>query len=181
MGSDPSVARLAAQVAERAAGNPLFTEEIVRDLAERNVLGGERGAYICQADAEATVPATVQATIAARIDRLGAAAKHTLHAASVIGSRFDSELLSAVLGEVVLDELVEAELIDRLAMTPRAEYAFRHPLMQAVAYESQLKSARAQLHRSIASAIEHNEPDAAEKNAALIASHLVVCPAINWP
>jgi adenylate cyclase len=172
LGSDPSVDRLAAQVAERAGGNPFFTEEIVRDLAERNVLGGEHGAYICQADAEVTVPATVQATIAARIDRLGAAAKHTLHAASVIGSRFDSELLSAVLGEVVLDELVEAEMIDRLAITPRAEYAFRHPLMRAVAYESQLKSARAQLHRSIAAAIEHNEPDAAEKNAALIANHL---------
>ena len=116
LGSDPSVARLAAQVAERGAGNPFFTEEIVRDLAERNVLDGERGSYTSKGHAEVAVPATVQATIAARIDRLGAAAKHTLHAASVIGSRFDAELLSAVLGDVILGELVEAELIERLTM-----------------------------------------------------------------
>jgi adenylate cyclase len=172
LGSDPSVARLAAQVAQRGAGNPFFTEEIVRDLAERNVLDGDRGAYTCEGDAVVTVPATVQATIAARIDRLGAAAKHTLHAASVIGSRFDAELLSAVLGEVVLGELVEAELIERLTISPRAEYAFQHPLMRAVAYESQLKSHRAQLHRSIAAAIERREPESVEKNAALIAAHL---------
>jgi adenylate cyclase len=172
LGSDPSVARLAAQVAERGAGNPFFTEEIVRDLAERNVLDGERGSYTSKGHAEVAVPATVQATIAARIDRLGAAAKHTLHAASVIGSRFDAELLSAVLGDVILGELVEAELIERLTMSPRAEYAFQHPLMRAVAYESQLKSDRAQLHRSIAAAIERREPKSVEKNAALIATHL---------
>jgi hypothetical protein len=172
LGSDPSVARLAAQVAERGAGNPFFTEEIVRDLAERDVLDGERGAYTCEGDAEVAVPATVQATIAARIDRLGAAAKQTLHGASVVGSRFDAELLSAVVGEVVLGELVEAELIERLTISPRAEYAFQHPLMRAVAYESQLKSDRAQLHRSIAAAIERREPESVEKNAALIATHL---------
>ncbi len=172
LGSDPSVARLAAQVAERGAGNPFFTEEIVRDLAERNVLDGERGSYTSKGHAEVAVPATVQATIGARIDRLGAAAKHTLHAASVIGSRFDAELLSAVLGDVILGELVEAELIERLTMSPRAEYAFQHPLMRAVAYESQLKSDRAQLHRSIAAAIERREPEWVEKNAALIATHL---------
>ncbi len=172
LGSNPSVVRLAAQVAERGAGNPFFIEEIVRDLAERNVLNGDRGAYICEADAEPTVPATVQATIAARIDRLGAAAKHTLHAASVIGSRFDSELLSTVLGDVLLSELVEAEMIEPVTASARAEFAFRHPLMQAVAYESQLKSDRAQLHRAIAGAIERREPELVGKNAALIATHL---------
>ena len=79
MGTDPSVGELASTViAGRAAGNPFFAEEIVRDLAERGVLDGERGAYICGADvADVGVPATLQATIAARIDRLDAAAKQT--------------------------------------------------------------------------------------------------------
>lgn len=172
LGPDPSVAPLAAQIAQRGAGNPFFTEEIVRDLAERDVLDGDRGAYVCEGDAEVTVPPTVQATIAARIDRLGALAKRTLHAASVIGSRFDAELLSEVLGEVVLGDLVDAELIEPLTDSLRSGYVFRHPLMRAVAYESQLKSDRAQLHRTIAGAIERREPESVEKNAALIATHL---------
>ena len=64
------------------------------------------------------------------------------------------------------------ELIDQVAFTPRAEYAFRHPLIRAVAYESQLKSGRAELHRRLAAAIEQRDPDSADENAALIAEHL---------
>ena len=76
-------------IARRAAGNPFFAGEITRDLAERGVLGGQRGAYVCRHRvAEVRVPATLQATIAARIDRLDPLAKHTLSAAAVIGSRF---------------------------------------------------------------------------------------------
>ena len=94
MGSDPSVVELAAIIAERAAGNPFFTEEMVRELAQRGVLTGERGGYVCRADvADVAVPATVQAAIEARIDRLDTPAKQTLNAASVIGARFEAELL----------------------------------------------------------------------------------------
>ena len=89
LGSDPSVGELAAIIAERAAGNPFFAEEMVRELAQRGVLAGERGGYVCRADvAEVSVPATVQAAIEARIDRLSTPAKRTLNAASVIGARF---------------------------------------------------------------------------------------------
>ena len=71
LGPDPSVECWARTIAERAAGNPFFAEEIVRELAERGVLRGERGAYVSTAEvAEVSVPATLQATIAARIDRL---------------------------------------------------------------------------------------------------------------
>ncbi len=94
LGSDPSVGELAAIIAERAAGNPFFAEEMVRELAQRGVLTGERGGYLCRTDvAEVAVPATVQAAIEARIDRLSTPAKRTLNAASVIGARFDAELL----------------------------------------------------------------------------------------
>ncbi|HTX97928.1 MAG TPA: adenylate/guanylate cyclase domain-containing protein [Mycobacterium sp.] len=173
LGTDPSVSGIKALVAQRAAGNPFFAHEMVRELAERNVLRGDRGGFICAADlAEVTVPATLQATIAARIDRLDHAAKETLNAAAVIGSRFTPELLAAVGNAPALDALLSAALIDQVRFTPGAEFAFRHPLIRAVAYESQLKSDRAQMHRRLAAAIEAREPEAADQNAALIAEHL---------
>jgi class 3 adenylate cyclase len=173
LGPDSSVAGLVDTIAERAAGNPFFAEEIVRDLAERGLLEGKSGAYISMAEAAAVhVPATLQATIAARIDRLDPKAKRTLSAASVIGSRFGNELLTTLGVEPVVDELVEADLIDQVRFTPHAEYVFRHPLIRAVAYESQLKSDRAQLHRRVAAAIAQHDPGATDENAALIAEHL---------
>ena len=171
--SDPSVGELAGIIAERAAGNPFFAEEMVRELVQRGVLAGERGSYVCRADvAELSVPATVQAAIEARIDRLDTPARRTLDAASVIGARFGAELLAALGIDAVLDELVGAELIDQVRFTPSAEYAFHHPLIRAVAYESQLKSDRAEWHRRLATAIQESEPGSTEENAALIAEHL---------
>ena len=173
LGSDPSVGELAAIIAERAAGNPFFTEEMVRELVQRGVLAGDRGGYICRADvAEVAVPETVQAAIEARIDRLDTPAKQTLNAASVIGARFGAELLAALGIDAVFDELLSAELIDQVRFTPSAEYAFHHPLIRAVAYESQLKSDRAQWHRRLATAIQERAPGSVEENAALIAEHL---------
>ena len=173
LGSDPSVGELAAIIAERAAGNPFFAEEMVRELAQRGVLAGERGGYVRQVDvAEVSVPATVQAAIEARIDRLSTPAKRTLNAASVIGARFGAQLLAALGIDAVLDEPLGAELIDQVRFAPTAEYAFCHPLIRAVAYESQLKSDRAEWHRRVAAAIESTDPAAAEENAALIAEHL---------
>jgi adenylate cyclase len=115
---------------------------------------------------------TLQAAIAARIDRLDPLAKRTLSAAGVIGSRFGPDPLAALQIDPVLDDLLRAELIDQMVFTPRAEYAFRHPLIRAVAYESQLKSDRAERHRRLAAAIEAREPESADQNAALIAEHL---------
>ena len=100
------------------------------------------------------MPATVQAAIEARIDRLSTPAKRTVNAASVIGARFGAELLAALGIDAVVDEPLGAELIDQVRFTPSPEYAFRHPLIRAVAYESQLKSDRAELHRRVAAAIE---------------------------
>jgi class 3 adenylate cyclase len=173
LGPDPSVGQIGEIIAGRAAGNPFFAEEITRELAERGVLVGERGSYTCSTDvAEVSVPATLQATIAARIDRLSPTAKHTLAAAAVVGSRFSCDLLASLEVDPVVDELIDVELIDQVRFTPRAEYAFRHPLIRTVAYESQLKSDRARLHRRLADAIEAREPESVEQNAALIAEHL---------
>ncbi|MGE5697079.1 MAG: adenylate/guanylate cyclase domain-containing protein [Candidatus Sericytochromatia bacterium] len=173
LGAHPSVAGLAERIAQRAAGNPFFAEEMVRDLAERAVLEGKSGDYtLCDDVAEVSVPATLQATIASRIDRLAPAAKRTLSAAAVIGSRFGPELLIELGIEPALDELVAAELIDQVKFTRGGEFAFRHPLVRAVAYESQLKSTRAQLHRQLARRIETLHPEAVDEHAALIAEHL---------
>ena len=185
VGSDPTVGELGQRIAERAAGNPFFAEEIVRELAERDVLRGEPGGYVSTAEvAEVTVPATLHAAIAARIDRLDAEAKQTLNAAAVVGSRFDLELLTAVGIEPVVADLMAAQLIDQVRFTARPEYVFHHPLIRAVAYEAQLKSDRAELHRRVAAAIEHRQPDSADENAALIADHLQAAgdlhAAFNW-
>ena len=173
LGPDPSVGAVKALITERTAGNPFFAEEMVRELAERGVLEGERSRYLCRTDvAEVSVPATVQAVIAARIDRLEPGAKQTLSAAAVIGSRFSPDLLTSLGIDPALDPLVEAEMIDQVRFAPRAEYVFRHPLIHAVAYESQLKSDRAKLHRRLAAAIEAGDPGSVEENAAVIAENL---------
>jgi hypothetical protein len=119
-----------------------------------------------------SVPATLQATIAARIDRLDPKAKRTLSAAAVLGARFGLDLLTALGVEPAVDDLVAAQLIDQVRFTRQPEYVFHHPLIRAVAYESQLKSDRAELHRRVAAAIESRDPAAADENAALIAEHL---------
>ena len=173
LGSDPSVAAIADLIAGRAGGNPFFAQEMVHELAERGVLEGERGRYTCSTDvSEISVPATLQAAIAARIDRLDPAAKQTINAAAVIGSRFTNDLLIALGVDPVPEDLIRAELIDQVRFTPYAEYAFRHPVIRSVAYESQLKSARAQLHRRLAAAIESRNLASPDENAAMIAEHL---------
>ena len=173
LGSDSSVGGLATMIVERAAGNPFFVEEMVRELAERGVLRGNRSAYVSTVGAaEVSVPATVQATIAARIDRLDPAAKRTLSAAAVIGSRFDPGLLETLGIEPIVEDLVVAELVDQVRFTRGPEYVFHHPLIRTVAYEAQLKSDRAELHRRLAAVIEARSPASADENAALIAEHL---------
>ena len=128
LGPDPSVEALGQTIVGRAAGNPFFAEEIVRELAERGVLEGQSGAYKSTAEgAEVSVPATLQATIAARIDRLDPKAKRTLSAAAVVGSRFGVDLLTVLGIEPTLDELVKAELIDQVRFTRQPQYVFRHP------------------------------------------------------
>jgi class 3 adenylate cyclase len=185
LGADSSVRGLGDAIAERAAGNPFFAEEIMRDLAERGVLRGQRGAYLSTAEVgEVSVPATLQSTIAARIDRLAPEAKRTLSAAAVIGSRFDLDLLTQLGVEPAVADLATGQLIDQVRFTRRPEYVFHHPLIRAVAYETQLKSDRAELHRRVANAIEQRDPASADENAALIAGHLEAAgdldPAYGW-
>ncbi len=173
IGTHPSATEVKTRIARRAAGNPFFTQELVRDLAERSTFSGRPGSYVVQDDSiEIGVPPTVQAAIAARIDRLNPVAKRTLNAAAVLGARFDAAVLRRLLDDVDLDTPISAELVDQVAYTPRAAYAFRHPLIRDVAYESQLAVDRAELHRRVARAIADDDTDSADRNAAEIADHL---------
>jgi AAA ATPase domain/Putative zinc-finger len=173
LGPDPSNGALGRRVAERAAGNPFFAEEIVRELAGRGVLRGAPGAYLSTTEVgEVSVPVTLQATIAARVDRLGASAKRTLSAASVLGARFDLDLLAAMGDDVTVDELVTAQLIAKVRSARQREYVFHHPSIRTVAYELQPEADRADLHRRAADAIAARNPLSGDENAALIAEHL---------
>ncbi len=165
---------LASRVADAAEGNPYFVEEIVRDLAGRGLLVGGRGHYRLVGDpGDIGVPATVQAVLAARIDRLAPATKTVLNAAAVIGTRFDTDTLAVLAPgrlSAPMAELVAAELVDQIEFTPRRRYRFRHSLIRAVAYESQMGVSRAQAHHRLARAIQARGDN--DENAAKIATHL---------
>ena len=160
LGSDPSVAAMG----RRSPDAPPVTRSSPRRscASSPNAVCSKVSAvrYICDADvADVSVPATLQAAIAARIDRLDPDAKQHANAAAVIGLRFTRELLTALGIDPVLDELSAPNWSIRSGSPASAEYAFRHPLIRTVAYESQLKSDRAALHRRLAAAIETREAD----------------------
>jgi class 3 adenylate cyclase/tetratricopeptide (TPR) repeat protein len=178
LGADPSLDGLAELIANRTGGNPFFLEEVVRDLAETGTLAGEPGRYRLAGDvSQVAVPDTVQAVLAARIDRLGRQAKELLGAAAVIGREFDRELLERVAhippGELdwLLERLVEAELITQTEVYPAAIYTFRHPLTYEVALGALLSERRGELHRCAAVAIAELNVQRSGEVGALIAQH----------
>jgi len=179
-GEDPSLDGLDEPIHERTGGNPFFIEEIVRELAEAGYLLGERGAYRLARPIEgAAVPVTVQAVLAARIDRLDHDAKHLLQVASVLGKEVSEEALamSAGLGaeamERSLRDLIEGGFLYEAELYPQRLLAFRHPLTREVAYGTQLAEQRARTHAAAAQAlIELNPGDRWDELAALIADHL---------
>lgn len=175
LGDDESVDDLADQLTDVAAGYPFFIEELIRDLSNRGVLAGSRGAYSLVGDvSDIAVPPTIQAVLAERIDRLPVDTKSVLNAAAVIGTHFDADILSALHPHNTssrLAELVSLELIDQTEFAPRQRYCFHHPLVRAVAYDSQLTASRAQTHRKLASTLEARNPESSD-DAALIAAHL---------
>jgi class 3 adenylate cyclase/tetratricopeptide (TPR) repeat protein len=178
LGSDPSLSGLGDLVIERTGGNPFFIEEVVLSLVEAGNLEGERGAYRLERPVDgAGVPASVQAVLAARIDRLAEREKAVLQAAAVIGKEFSEPVLARVTAlepgslEDALHELVSGEFVFEQQLYPEAVYAFRHPLTQEVAYGSQLGQRRAAVHAAVARAIEALDPERVDERAALLAQH----------
>jgi class 3 adenylate cyclase/tetratricopeptide (TPR) repeat protein len=179
-GEDPSLDGLDEPIHERTGGNPFFIEEIVRELSESGYLEGERGSYRLAKPIEgAGVPVTVQAVLAARIDRLDPDAKQLLQVASVLGKEVSEEALAMSAGldaeamERSLHDLVEGGFLYEAELYPQRLLAFRHPLTREVAYGTQLAEQRARTHAAAARAlIELNPGDRWDELAALIADHL---------
>ncbi len=178
LGRDASLAGLAARIHARTGGNPFFAEELLRDLVESGALEGAAGAYRLAREAPTlTLPATVHAVLAARIDRLAEREKEVLQTASVIGREFAESLLArvAAINPEALAEalrgLVRAELLLEAALYPETEYAFKHPLTQEVAYGSQLRERRARVHEAVGKALAELHADQLDERAALLAHH----------
>ena len=190
-GPGPSLDGLSRLIAERTGGNPFFIEEVVQGLAEDGTLEGNRGDYrLARPIDEIEIPASVQALLAARIDRLPEREKAVLQGAAVIGREFSHPVLSRVAGlpehELVdaLAVLADAELTYERTPYPEARYAFKHPLTQEVAYRSQLRERRARTHAAAASALEALHSDRREELSALISGHWEQAqeplPAARW-
>ena len=178
LGGSASLAGLAARLHERTGGNPFFIEEAVRGLVEAGILMGSEGAYrLLRPVEQVSVPPTVQAVLAARIDRLGERGKEVLQTAAVIGRQFSEPVLARVIElpapalAAALQKLAAAEFVYEVALFPHAEYAFKHPLTQEVAYRSQLAERRARVHAAAARALAELHPDQLDEHAALLAYH----------
>jgi tetratricopeptide (TPR) repeat protein len=161
LGDDAGLEPLKQRLIARTQGNPFFLEESVRTLVEMQVLVGARGGYrLASALPSIQVPSTVQAVLAARIDRLPPEEKQLLQTAAVIGTEVPLALLQAI-AEVPeealrlgLAHLQAAEFLYETRLFPEHEYTFKHALTQQVAYEMLLQERRRALHARIVEALE---------------------------
>ena len=186
LGADPSLAPLKALLTTRTDGNPFFLEESVRSLVESGQLIGERGAYrLAGPLASVRVPATVQAVLAARIDRLPPDAKELLQTAAAIGKDVPDALLRAVAepadGDLqrTLAQLQAAEFLYEASLFPELEYTFKHALTHEVTYGSLLQDRRRALHGRALEAIERLYPDRQDEHVERLAHHAL--RAERWP
>ncbi|MEZ2126833.1 MULTISPECIES: AAA family ATPase [unclassified Sinorhizobium] len=178
------------QITSKTDGIPLFVEELTKTVLESGLLQdrGDRLELI-KVPAALAIPSTLQDSLMARLDRL-APAKELAQIGACIGREFDHDLLAAVspLQEPTFSEalarLVGSDLVFRRGQPPNATYAFKHALIQDVAYATLLKSRRVQLHARIAAALEAQFPAIVERQPELLAHHLseagIHGRAIDW-
>jgi tetratricopeptide (TPR) repeat protein len=178
LGDDASLKPLTQLLIARTEGNPFFLEESVRTLVETGVLVGERGAHrLAHAIPTIQMPATVQAVLAARIDRLPPEEKRLLQTAAVIGTEVPLSLLQAI-AELPEDavqrglaHLQAAEFLYETRLFPEHEYTFKHALTHEVAYNSLLQERRRVLHAHIVEALEALAGDRVAEHVERLAHH----------
>jgi predicted ATPase len=180
LGTDAALGDLKRRLIERTQGNPFFLEESVRALVETKALAGRRGAYALTGVMRALqLPATAQAILAARIDRLALGDKRLLQAASVIGKDVPLALLQAVAEESedvlrrTLGELQATEFLYETRLFPDIEYTFKHALTHEVTYGTLLSDRRRTLHARIVEAIERLYGDRLGEQVDVLAHHAV--------
>jgi len=180
LGDDASVEPLKALLIARTDGNPFFLEESVRALVETGALAGEQGAYrLTRPVEDIRIPATVQAVLAARIDRLPPEEKHLLQTASVIGKDVPFALLQALSDpsdgdlRANVSRLQAAELLYPVSLHPEPEYTFKHALTHEVTYGGLLQERRRTLHARLMEAIEDLYSDRLDEHMERLAHHAV--------
>jgi class 3 adenylate cyclase/tetratricopeptide (TPR) repeat protein len=178
LGDDPSLRPLKLLLIERTGGNPFFLEESVRTLVETGMLVGAPGLYrLAQPLASLQMPATVQAVLAARIDRLPPEEKYVLQTAAVIGTEVPLALLQAIadLPEADLHRglahLQAAEFLYETRLFPEREFTFKHALTHEVAYSGLLQERRRALHARIVEALEAFSPERLTEQVDRLAHH----------
>ncbi|HET8578491.1 MAG TPA: adenylate/guanylate cyclase domain-containing protein, partial [Methylomirabilota bacterium] len=178
LGDDPGLGPLKRLLIARTDGNPFFLEESVQTLVETGALVGERGSYRLAKDIEAVrMPATVQALLAARIDRLAPEDKALLQTAAVVGSEVPFRLLQVLADlpepslRLGLARLRDAELVYETALFPEPEYTFKHALTHEVAYASLLQERRRAIHARVVEAFEALYPERVGEQANWLAHH----------
>jgi class 3 adenylate cyclase/predicted ATPase len=178
LGNDNGLQSFKRLLIERTEGNPFFLEESVRTLVETKVLVGERGNYHLEKKLESPqVPDTVQAVLAARIDRLPPDEKRMLQSAAVIGKDVPLVLLQAIAEQSEeeisrgLIRLQAAEFLYETSLFPDPEYTFKHALTHEVAYGSLLQDRRRALHARIVDAIEKQFSDRLGEHIERLAHH----------
>ncbi|HSE92463.1 MAG TPA: adenylate/guanylate cyclase domain-containing protein [Methylomirabilota bacterium] len=178
VGADPGLASLKRLLIERTEGNPFFLEESVRTMVETDVLVGERGAYrLARHGPIVQMPATVQAVLAARIDRLEPGDKTLLQMAAVIGKNVPLPLLRTTAREPEdtllsrLARLQAAEFLYEMSSFPDAEYTFKHALTLEVGYTSLLQERRRALHARVLEALESDTADGVYEHVERLAHH----------
>jgi class 3 adenylate cyclase/predicted ATPase len=174
-------ADVVAEIVERTDGVPLFIEEVTKavlEAAEGADAEKARGAATAIPRTRLAVPATLQASLLARLDRLGPAAKEAAQVGAAIGREFSYQLLiAAALGSKAalrdgLHHLVGAGLVFQRGVPPAAEYQFKHALVRDTAYGTLLRGPRQRLHQRIATALHDQSPEMAERAPEILAHHL---------
>jgi predicted ATPase len=163
------------EIIKRTDGVPLFIEELTKAVVEAQESGEDASATTSRS--ALAVPATLQASLMARLDRLGLGPKKMAQIGAAIGREFSYELLSAVAGpseseiQDRLARLVHSELVFQRGAPPEAVYSFKHALVQDAAYSTLLRSDRRRLHARIAEAVEGRFPDRVAREPELLAHH----------
>jgi len=178
LGNDSGLRALKQLLTDRTEGNPFFLEESIRTLAETHVLVGEQGAYRLAKPLEVIqIPATVQAVLASRIDRLAMDSKLLLQIASVIGKDVPFDLLNAIAGLPVdevrsgLAHLQAAEFLYEASLFPELEYSFKHALTHEVTYSGLLQERRRALHAQLVEVMERLPDDRITQEVERLAQH----------
>jgi tetratricopeptide (TPR) repeat protein len=179
VGDTALTAEIVAEIVERTDGVPLFVEELTKAVLESAGQSDRVTAVLGAASRAAqSVPATLHASLMARLDRLGPVPKETAQIGAVLGREFSYELIEAVVQrparelQAALARLSDAGLLFCRGTAPLATYLFKHALVQDAAYGTLLRRRRQELHGRVAAALETHFPDLVERQSELLAHHL---------